>query len=111
MPPLWQSFQCPEAALVIIFQPSASFPNLALISFPLGRKAIYTSNPSYLQLNMANIPLLESKAVAIALTPGYASRSEWDRVRPIIKRLYFDEGRTLKDVMTIMAQNHGHQAS
>jgi hypothetical protein len=69
------------------------------------------SNPAYLDFNMANISLLESEAVATASTRGYSSRSEWDRVRPIIKRLYVDEDKTLKDVITIMARDYGHQAS
>jgi hypothetical protein len=56
-------------------------------------------------------PLLEFKAAATASTLGYASPSEWNRVRPIIKRLYVDEDKTLKEVMTIMARDYGHHAS
>ena len=69
------------------------------------------SKTSYIHLNMANAPLLESEAVPTASTLGYASRTEWDRVRPIIKRFYVDEDKTLKEVMAIMARDYGHQAS
>jgi hypothetical protein len=37
--------------------------------------------------------------------------TEWDRLRPIIKRLYTDEGKTLNEVMTIMARDHNHRAN
>jgi hypothetical protein len=39
------------------------------------------------------------------------SAEDWDRVRPIIKGLYIDEDCTLKDVMKIMAYQHGHKAT
>ncbi len=71
---------------------------------------LHLRNPSCLHLNMA-APLLEFKAAATASTLGYASPSEWNRVRPIIKRLYVDEDKTLKEVMTIMARDYGHHAS
>jgi len=60
---------------------------------------------------MADAPLLEPEAVATASTLGYASKSEWERIRPIIRRLYVDEDKTLKEVMAIMARDYGHQAS
>lgn len=68
-------------------------------------------NPSYLHLNMADVPLHEPEAASAASALAYATRSEWDRVRPIIKRLYVDEDKTLKEVMVIMARDYGHQAS
>jgi hypothetical protein len=39
------------------------------------------------------------------------SAEDWKRLRPIIKGLYIDEDRTLKDVMNIMATEHGHKAT
>lgn len=33
--------------------------------------------------------------------------SSWDAQRPVIERLYLQEGRTLKDTMTIMESVHG----
>ena len=35
----------------------------------------------------------------------------WEIHRPTIKKLYLDEGRTLKDVMAIMRQDYGHKAT
>ncbi len=39
------------------------------------------------------------------------SRTDWDRLRPIIKRLYVDEDKKLADVMAIMARDYGHRAT
>ena len=66
---------------------------------------------SYLQLDMANVPDVEQKAVPATSSSQYASRSEWNRVRPLIKLLYVDEDKTLKEVMGIMARDYGHQAT
>lgn len=35
----------------------------------------------------------------------------WERLRPIIRTLYIDEDRTLRDVMSIMAGVYGHKAT
>ncbi len=40
-----------------------------------------------------------------------ASRNDWERFRPLIKRLYVDEDRTLKDVMAILLAEHGHNGT
>jgi hypothetical protein len=52
-----------------------------------------------------------TQAVAAPLSPKYASPSEWNRVRPLIKQLYVDEDRTLKEVMDILLRDHGHIGS
>lgn len=39
------------------------------------------------------------------------SNDDWERLRPVIESLYIDENRTLKDVMKIMADNHGHKGT
>ena len=39
------------------------------------------------------------------------SAEDWEHLRPIIRGLYIDEDRTLKDVMSIMANEHDHKAS
>ena len=38
----------------------------------------------------------------------WAAPEDWDRHRQTIKRLYFDEDKTLKEVMNIMAEDYGH---
>jgi hypothetical protein len=38
------------------------------------------------------------------------TRDDWERCRPLLKRLYIDEGKKLKDVMAIMTQ-YGHSAT
>ena len=35
----------------------------------------------------------------------------WETYRPIVKRLYLDEDKTLKDVMAIMQREYGHKAT
>lgn len=41
----------------------------------------------------------------------WASPNDWERFRPLIKKLYVDEDRTLTDVMAIMLTEHGHNAT
>jgi len=41
----------------------------------------------------------------------WASRDDWERFRPLIKRLYVDEDQTLKNVMAIMLAEHGFNAT
>jgi hypothetical protein len=60
---------------------------------------------------MADVQSLEPKAVVAASSRGYASPSDWDPVRPLIRRLYCDEGKTLKEVMVIMDRDYGHRAT
>ena len=60
---------------------------------------------------MGDVPFLEPEAVVAAPFRGYASLSEWDLVRPLIRRLYVDENKTLKEVMAIMTRDHGHQGT
>jgi hypothetical protein len=38
------------------------------------------------------------------------TRDDWERYRPLIKRLYVDESRKLKEVVAIMKQ-YGHIAT
>lgn len=35
----------------------------------------------------------------------------WEEHKDVIKQLYLDERRPLRDVMTVMAQKHGFQAT
>jgi hypothetical protein len=37
----------------------------------------------------------------------WARPEEWELHRPLIKRLYVDEDRTLKEVMKVMSSEHG----
>ena len=41
----------------------------------------------------------------------WASLQDWERVRPVIRQLYVEEDRTLKEVMGIMATKYGHRAT
>ena len=36
---------------------------------------------------------------------------DWDRLRPIIKRLYIDEDLTLDKVMNVMLFSYGHRGT
>ena len=39
------------------------------------------------------------------------SRSDWERLQPIIRRLYIDKGHSLADVKLIMLNEYGHEAT
>ncbi|KAN0092365.1 hypothetical protein V8E51_018212 [Hyaloscypha variabilis] len=65
---------------------------------------------SYLQPNLAQ-QAPGSGPVAAASYDHAASRAEWNRFRPLIKRLYVDEEKTLKEVIAIMERDYGHRAS
>ncbi|PMD31519.1 hypothetical protein L207DRAFT_472191 [Hyaloscypha variabilis F] len=65
---------------------------------------------SYLQPNLAQ-PAPGPGHVAAASYDRAASRAEWNRFRPLIKRLYVDEEKTLKEVIAIMERDYGHRAS
>lgn len=39
------------------------------------------------------------------------SKELWARYKPLVKRMYVDEGKTLKEVMTIMEREHRFIAS
>jgi Clr5 domain len=60
---------------------------------------------------MTDLTFSEPTTIAAATFARQACRTEWDRLRPVIKRLYVDEDRTLNEVMTIMARDHGHRAT
>jgi Clr5 domain len=49
----------------------------------------------------------------MAMTLSYAqpTRAEWNRCRPMIKRLYADEKKTLKEVMDVMERDYGLRAT
>ncbi|KIN03326.1 hypothetical protein OIDMADRAFT_51293 [Oidiodendron maius Zn] len=49
----------------------------------------------------------------MAMTLSYAqpTRAEWNRCRPMIKRLYADEKKTLKEVMAVMERDYGLRAT
>ena len=48
---------------------------------------------------------------ALATNGKWPSGDDWTRHRPLIKRLYVDDDRTLTDVMAIMARDNGHKAT
>lgn len=50
-------------------------------------------------------------ATTEAQTRRHATNEEWDQKRPVITHLYQDEGRTLEDVMTVMADKHNFHAT
>ena len=60
---------------------------------------------------MADASLPQGQAVVAASSNLYPSQSDWNRLRPHIKRLYVDEDKTLEEVMIIMARDHGHRGT
>jgi hypothetical protein len=46
-----------------------------------------------------------------AATLKSPTQVDWERHRSLIKRLYVDEGKKLKEVMAIMKTQYGHKAT
>ena len=40
-----------------------------------------------------------------------STRYDWEPLREVIRQLYVVEGKTLKDVISIMKERHGFQAT
>jgi hypothetical protein len=49
--------------------------------------------------------------MAVAPSKATPTAADWERHRPLIKRLYADEGMKLKEVVAIMASQYGHNAT
>jgi Clr5 domain len=49
--------------------------------------------------------------VVVAPSKATPTSEDWERHRPLIKRLYVDEGMKLKDVVAIMTSQHGYNAT
>lgn len=66
----------------------------------------FTANPG-------SMAATSTPSTAISLGEGSRGPSinDWSRQRPIIKRLYIDERRKLKEVMDIMATDYNFVAS
>jgi Clr5 domain len=49
----------------------------------------------------------------VQLAPSRAgpTAEDWERYRPLIKRLYVDERMKLKEVVAVMSSQHGHHAT
>jgi hypothetical protein len=54
---------------------------------------------------------LGPEQVAIAPSCTNPTRADWDFFRRVIKRLYVDEGKTLREVMSIIERDYGHCAT
>jgi hypothetical protein len=65
----------------------------------------------YTKFDTDTVQYQTPEAVPATSSGRQACQAQWNRLRQHIKRLYVDEGKTLKDVMSIMAEEHGHQAS
>lgn len=65
---------------------------------------------AYLQLDIEGL-FLRPEEVAITSSYTQPTRADWDLFRPVIKSLYVDEAKTLKEVMAIMERDYGHRAT
>lgn len=52
----------------------------------------------------------DEPTTSVRRTSQGPSKDAWCCLRPIIRKLYVDEERTLTDVMSIMAEIYGHKA-
>jgi len=76
---------------------------------------------AHLRFGPGDSKLSMDKLVARAVNDGkpgaskasskWASLQDWEKFKPLIKQLYVEEDRTLKDVMAIMASKYGHRAT
>jgi hypothetical protein len=102
---LWRFHRHAKALADITSTFSSSFATTFL---PLSRKAVRTTMAS-LQPDMQGLfPGPEEVAITSYAQP---TRVDWDPFRPMIKRYYVDEGKTLKEVMAIMERDYGHRAT
>lgn len=78
-------------------------------------RAGYYKRPNGPQRNatMSSAQPKPRRARLIAINPDkpQARPSDWEGVRGLITQLYVDEDRTLKETMTIMSREHGHNAT
>ena len=73
-----------------------------------GRISIEANLDADLQFGFkgSNDPMAEGVKITSGPKP-----EDWDRLRPLICRLYFEEAMSLKDVAAIMRQEYDHKAS
>ena len=53
----------------------------------------------------------KARLIPINSDKPLARPDDWDNVRGLITRLYVEEDRTLKETMTIMSRDHGHNGT
>jgi hypothetical protein len=83
---------------------------LYLVALPASTQALPITLPDTTSHYDINI-IRQCPAMSVSRTTGGPSPADWERVRPLIKHLYVEEDRTLSDVMSIMARDHGHKAT
>jgi Clr5 domain len=78
-------------------------------------KRLSASRPSGCQPEMAAITFLPSSDAMMMMQIGSAkwhtSEADWEPHRALIRRLYLEEDRPLKDVMAFMEREHGFKAT
>lgn len=102
--------------LVIVWVPIAlTYSNPAIIlhlfSDYLSQTRLPRGTLTHYRSNMEGIAAVQFEAVLPAASQEYALVSEDHTIRPLIKRLYVDENKPLKDVMAIMARDHNYRAT
>jgi hypothetical protein len=70
-----------------------------------------TIEPSFAAAGVQVSGLTTKSSTRPAAGDQWASKDDWKRLKPFIKRLYVDEDRKLKEVMTIMEKEHGFKAT
>jgi hypothetical protein len=98
------------------YKKTATFPGQAF-KFSCHRrfsKSTVMNNHQALGLFYGNDLQDSQEGSIFAVLPGpqqHPIADDWDRLRPIIKRLYIDEDLTLDKVMNIMLFNYGHKGT
>ena len=60
---------------------------------------------------------LSARPANVAAKPRGSSRAkapppeEWQRIKPVLKRHYIDEGKTLQQVLDLLFKEHGFKAT
>ena len=70
---------------------------------------ISTLGASHLDYTEELLPLQLSRSAL--QTTQWPSAGDWERLQPVIRQLYIEEGRTLNDIMNIMLNEYGHKAT
>jgi hypothetical protein len=61
--------------------------------------------------SVPHLPSACEPTTSVLRTSQGPSEDAWSCLRPIIRKLYIEEDRTLTDVMTTMAEIYGHKAT
>jgi Clr5 domain len=82
---------------------------LLLTDSPIPELPIFQNHASWAASGLAYRS--REPSILVPEPPRYPSIEEWDRIRPIVTKLYSKENRTLKKVKSMLERDHGFVAT